>query len=414
MSVDNKSKDNLIKPELLAPAGDMERLMSAVKFGADAVYLAGKTFGMRAAPSNFSVEELEKAVKLCHENNMRVYVTCNTLPRNDELSELPDFLRDCDRVGVDALIISDLGVMMMAKEYAPNVEIHISTQAGIVNYAMANALYELGAKRIVLARELSLEEIKGIRENTPKELEIEAFVHGAMCMSFSGRCLLSNYMTGRDANRGDCAQPCRWEYYLTETKRPNEKFEIVPEGNGTFIMNSRDMCLIEHIPELIDAGITSLKIEGRAKSAYYVASVTSAYRRAIDFAVEHPNEKLPSSITEETEKISHREYSKGFYFGDEPGQTIGSGGYIRHYDVVAVSEGRDSESGMIKLKQRNKFLKGAVADVLEPYKEPFEVKLDEIYNEKMEPIESAPHAEMTVYLKTDTDIGRDAFLRIKR
>lgn len=406
------TKNEKKKPELLSPAGSMENLISAVQYGADAVYLAGKIFGMRAAASNFSADELKDAVDYCHSHGVRVYITCNTLPRNDELKELPEFLENCERIGVDAFIISDLGVFSMAKKYAPGVEIHVSTQAGIVNFAAAQAFYEMGAKRIVLARELNIDEVKGIRENIPDDMDIEAFVHGAMCMSFSGRCLLSNYMTGRDANRGECAQPCRWEYYLTEKKRPTEHFEIRQEEKGAFIMNSRDMCLIEHIPELVTAGITSLKIEGRAKSAYYVASVTSAYRRAIDFFYTHPEEKLPEDILIETEKISHREYSKGFYFKEEPGQTPESGGYIRKYDVVAVCEG--NEDGFVKLKQRNKFLKGAKADVLEPNRPAYIVSLDEIYDKYMNPIESAPHAEMTVYLKTDEKISKGAYLRVKR
>lgn len=400
------------KPEVLCPAGDMERLKAAVLYGADAVYLAGKTFGMRAAPSNFTMEELAAAAAYCHENGVRIYVTCNTLPRNDELAELPGFLSACQDIGIDALIVSDLGVLSAAKKYAPGVEIHISTQAGIVNYAAANTFYELGAKRVVLARELTLKEIEGIRQNTPKDLEIEAFVHGAMCMSFSGRCLLSNYMTGRDANRGDCAQPCRWEYYVTEKQRPNEHFLVEQQEKGAFIFNSRDMCLIDEIPRLVEAGLTSLKIEGRAKSAYYVASVTSAYRRAVDFYAENPTLPLPEDILAETEKISHREYAKGFYFDEEPGQTADYGGYIRRYDVVAVCE--KSENGHVVLKQRNKFLKGDTADVLEPGGAPYTLVLDKIFDAYGSPIESAPHAEMTVLLKTQKQIKPGAFLRVKR
>ncbi len=399
------------KPELLSPAGSAECLKAAVAFGADAVYMAGQSFGMRAAPPNFTEDELKSAVDFCHKNGVKVYVTCNTLPRNDELASLPAFLEECERAGADALIIADLGVLALAKKHAPGLDLHISTQTGVVNFLGANALCDLGAKRVVLARELSLEEIKGIRENTPQELEIEAFVHGAMCMSFSGRCLLSNYLTNRDANRGECSQPCRWEYFITERKRPTEHFQIESTDSGTFIFNSRDMCLIEHIPALVSAGVSSLKIEGRAKSAYYVASATSAYRRAIDFFATHSDEKLPESIVSEVEKISHREYSTGFYFGDEPGQTTADGGYIREYTVIAVCEG--THLNMIKLKQRNKFLKGAVADVLPPKGEPFEVRLDEIYDEYMNQIDSAPHAEMTVYLKTGAEIPEGSYLRVK-
>ena len=398
------------KPELLAPAGDMERLEAAVRYGADAVYLAGKDYGMRAAPGNFTREELKKAVQLCHAAGVRVHVTCNTLPRNHELRELPDFLSYCAEIGVDALIISDLGVLSLAREYAPNVDLHVSTQTGIVNYAAAKACRDLGAKWVVLAREVPLKEIKEIRANIPGGLELEAFAHGSMCVSFSGRCLLSNYMTGRDANRGQCAQPCRWEYFLTEKQRPQQHFTIVERGDGTYIMNSNDLCMIEHIPEMMDAGICSLKIEGRAKSAYYVACVTAAYRRAIDFFHEHPGEMLPHEILEETEKMSHRAYSPGFYFGGEPGQTTDRSHYTRNYQVAAVCAGRSGE--YVLLRQRNKFLRGAQVDVLQPGGT-FTAELSEIYNEDLEPIESAPHAEMTVYWKTPLPLENGAFLRVK-
>ena len=294
------------KPELLSPAGDRERLEAAVRYGADAVYLAGKSFGMRSAPANFSLEELADAVAYCHAHGVKVYVTCNTLPRNDEFTEMPAFLSACQDIGVDAFIISDLGVLALAKKVAPQVERHISTQTGIVNYAAAQVCWELGAKRVVLAREVPLSEIQGIRDNTDPDLELEAFVHGAMCMSFSGRCVMSNYMTGRDANRGQCAQPCRWEYHITEAQRPGEEFTLVQEEKGAYLFNSNDMRMIDCLPQMMEAGVSSLKIEGRAKSAYYVACVTAAYRRAIDFVWEHPGEPLPQEILLETEKISHR------------------------------------------------------------------------------------------------------------
>ena len=270
--------------ELLAPAGDMERLRMALHYGADAVYLAGKRFGMRASAGNFSMEELAEACEMAHGKGAAVHLTCNTLPREDELKALPDFLREAENAGVDAFIIADLGVMKAAEKYAPDVQRHVSTQLGVINSATARVLYDMGASRVVLARETPMRDMYEIRANTPKELEIEAFVHGAMCVSFSGRCLLSNYLTGRDANRGACAQPCRWKYRLVEEKRPGEYFDIT-EDNGTYIMNSRDMCMIDHIPELIDAGVTSFKIEGRMKSAYYAAAVTNAYRHAIDCAL---------------------------------------------------------------------------------------------------------------------------------
>lgn len=397
-------------PELLAPVGDTERLISAVRYGADAVYLAGKSFGMRSAPSNFTNDELEAAVKYCHANGVKVYVTCNILPHNAELGELPAFLEFCQTIGVDAFIMTDLGVMAMAKKYAPNVAIHISTQAGVVNYETANAFYNMGAERVVLARELSFEEIAEIRAKTPKELEIEAFVHGAMCVSFSGRCLLSNYMTGRDANHGDCAQPCRWDYYLIERTRPDQVFTIEQDQKSTYVFNSRDMCMIEHIPQLIECGISSLKIEGRAKSAYYVACVTNAYRHGIDAVMN--GEPLPQWVIDETEKISHRAYSTGFYSGHEPGQTVNNGGYIRGWDVAAVCTGE--ENGMVRLSQRNRFFRGETVSVLEPGEVPYDLTLEEIYNGDMEPIEAAPHATMTVYLKTDRKIKEGAFLRVKR
>ena len=400
------------KPEVLSPAGDMERLEAAVRYGADAVYLAGKDYGMRAAPGNFTREEMARGIGFCHQNGVKVYVTCNTLPRNHELRELPDFLAFCQQAGADGLIVSDLGVLALAREYAPGAELHVSTQTGIVNYAAARACLELGASRVVLARELPLKEIGEIRRNTPPELQLEAFVHGSMCVSFSGRCLLSNYMAGRDANRGQCAQPCRWEYYLTEKQRPNQQFSIIEQAGGTYILNSNDLRMIEHIPAMMAAGISSLKIEGRAKSAYYVACVTAAYRRAVDFFWENPGLPLPREILEETEKISHREYSPGFYFGGEPGQTPDRSQYTRTYEVAAVCEGRQGDYAV--LRERNRFFRGDQADVLQPGKEPFTAELSQIYNQDWEPIESAPHAEMLVYWKTPLELEKGAYLRIRR
>ena len=295
------------KPEILAPAGDMERLQAAVSFGADAVYLAGQEFGMRTSPNNFTQEELVKAVNLAHENNVKVYLTCNTLPRNDEIDRLPEFIQSVANAGVDAFIVADVGVLQLIKKYAPNVDVHISTQAGVVNYLTARTFYELGANRVVLARELTLDDIAEIRAKTDKNLELEVFVHGSMCVSFSGRCLLSSYLTGRDANRGDCAQPCRWKYNLVEENRPGQFFPVFEENGGTYFLNSRDLCMINHIPEVVKAGATSLKIEGRAKSAYYVAVTTNAYRHALDLFLE--NNPLELWISEELEKISHREYN---------------------------------------------------------------------------------------------------------
>lgn len=404
--------DILKEIELLSPVGDLERLHAAIDFGADAVYLAGQEFGMRTSPANFSREDLQSAVAFAHSKGKRVYLTCNTVPHNAELARLPAFLEYAQDIGIDAFIIADFGVMALAKQYAPNVEIHMSTQAGIANHASANALYQMGVKRVVLARELNFAEIAEIRAKTPQELEIEAFVHGAMCVSFSGRCLLSSYLTGRDANRGDCAQPCRWEYALVESKRPGQYMPISEDQSGTYILNSRDMCMIEHIPELIQAGVTSLKIEGRAKSAYYVSVVTNAYRRAIDEYLQDPQGKLSPWIAEELNKISHREYSTGFYFGAEPGQVYENGGYVRDYDVIAVCE--DYADGVATLSQRNRFFKGDIADVLEAGSEPYLVALNDIYDEYWNPIESAPHAVMKVFLKSTRPIAKGAILRRER
>ena len=400
------------KPELLAPAGDMERLRAAVDYGADAVYLGGKNFGMRSAPANFSCQELEEGVALCHRRGVKVYVTCNTLPRNQELPEMVPFLKFCQEAGVDGFILSDLGVMALAKKHAPQVERHISTQFGVVNYAAAQACFELGASRVVLAREVPLSEIREIREKVDPRLELEAFAHGSMCVSFSGRCLLSNYLTGRDANRGQCAQPCRWEYTLVEKERPQREFEIFQEERGTYIFNSNDMRMIQHIPAMMEAGISSLKLEGRAKSAYYVACVTQAYRRAIDFFWEHPEEELPASILEETEKISHRTYSTGFYFGDEPGEMPDRGQYTRNYELVAICQGREGD--YLRLTQRNRFFAGQEVDILQPGREPVLARLDQLKNGDWEPIEKAPHAEMTVYWKTDLEVQPGAYLRVKK
>ncbi|MBS5622837.1 MAG: U32 family peptidase [Clostridium sp.] len=400
------------RPELLAPAGDMECLRAALDFGADAVYLAGQMFGMRTAPSNFTREELQTAVALAHARGVRVYVTCNTVPRNKEIDLLPDYLAFLQEAGVDALIVTDLGVIDLAKRYAPKVELHVSTQAGITNYAAANAFYQLGAKRVVLARETTMEEIAEIRAKTPKDLEIEAFVHGAMCMSFSGRCLLSNYMAGRDANRGACAQPCRWKYALVEEKRPGQYMPIYQEGEGSYILNSKDMCMVRHLPELLRAGVTSLKIEGRAKSSYYVAVTTNAYRWALDELEQHPDTPVSPWIVEELDKISHRPYSTGFYLGGEPGQETVQGGYVRNYEVIAVCE--DYHDGIAILSQRNRFFRGETADVLEVGEQPFDLPLDELFDQDGQPIESAPHATMTVLLKTERPLKRGAILRHRR
>lgn len=400
--------------EVLAPAGDMERLMSAVNFGADAVYLAGKNFGMRTSPLNFSDTELKNAVEFCHKSGIRVYLCVNTLPRCDEIDKLPDFLCFANQVGVDAFIVADIGVMSLIKKYAPKVEIHISTQFGVTNHVTASELYNMGAKRVVLARELSLEEIAVIREKTNKDLELEAFVHGSMCMSFSGRCMISGYLTGRDANRGDCAQPCRWKYHLYEENRPGQFFPVEEDERGTYFLNSRDLCMIEHIPEVIKAGVSSLKIEGRAKSAYYVAVTTNAYKSAVNdyLKAQGSSYKVKDWIRDELYKISHREYSTGFFFGSEPGQVYENGGYVREYDVVAVCEGW--QDGRIIVSQRNKFYKGDTLDVLECGLPPFDVVVEKMYDEWGNEVESAPHATQKLFIPSEKKIKAGAFFRKKR
>ena len=350
------------KPELLSPAGDMERLHMAVAYGADAVYLAGHTFGMRAFAGNFSQKELTTAVTYCHEKGVKVYVTLNTMPRHEEIARLPEFLAFLEETKVDGVILADVGVLSLAKHHAPSIPIHISTQASIVNATTASAWHDLGASRVILAREMSLNEITTLRAHTPKALEIECFVHGAMCVSYSGRCLLSGYMTGRDSNRGACAQPCRYQYALVEEKRPGEYFPIFEEAGETYILNAKDMCMIDHVPELVAAGIDSFKLEGRAKSAYYVAVVTKAYRAALDAAM--AGKPLGENFRSEVFKVSHRHYGTGFYF-DEAKQFYADSRYERDYQVVAVVE-RCDEDGMALLSLRNKFAVGEELELLTP------------------------------------------------
>lgn len=403
-------------PELLAPAGDPERLAAALLYGADAVYLGGQEFGMRAAPPNFTEEELRAAVADCHAKGVKVHLTVNTLPRNEDVEKLPAFLERAQDIGVDAFIIADVGVMKLAQRYAPQVEIHMSTQAGVVNYLTAQTLYDMGAKRVVMARECSLNEIAEVRAKTPKDLEIEAFVHGAMCMSVSGRCLLSNYMTGRDGNRGDCAQPCRWQYHLMEEKRPGEYFEITGEAHGTYFLNSKDMCLIEHIPELTEAGITSFKIEGRAKSAFYVAAVTNAYRAALDGYAKDPSpEYRPEPwILDEVRKISYRDYCTGFYFGrpEENAAVYYDGIYIRNWDVIAGVQGSDGE--FLTVTQRNRFFEGDVLEVMSPGVPPVQITVEEMYNEAGERITVAPNPMATIRIRCARDIPAGSVLRMQR
>ena len=365
------------RAELLSPAGDRERLQMAIHYGADAVYLAGRQFGMRSSVVNFDDEDMRWAVEYAHARGVKIYVTCNTLPREEELKVLPGYLEFLQDAGVDGLIIADLGVLELAKRHAPNVKKHVSTQLGVINSATANARYAMGADTVVLARETPLEDIRKIRANTPQDLRIEAFVHGAMCVSFSGRCLLSNYLTGRDANRGQCAQPCRWKYHLVEETRPGQYFEISEDG-GTFIMNSRDMRMIEHLPELLEAGVSSLKIEGRMKSAYYTAVVTNAYRHALDDAL--AGKPLDPLWLAETDKISHRPYTTGFYFG-EPGESYDKVTYTSDASVAAVVEDC-GEDGWASLTMRNKIAPGDALELLTPEGAPIPFTAGELFDEE--------------------------------
>ena len=350
------------KPELLCPAGDRERLDMALAYGADAVYLAGNAFGMRAFAGNFDREGLAAAVEAAHAKGVRVHVTCNTLARNHEAAQLPEYLEYLDSIGADAVIAAGVEVLDLCKRRAPHVQVHMSTQTGITNYEAARVWHELGASRVILARELSLDEVAELKAKAPRGLEVECFVHGAMCVSWSGRCLLSNYMTGRDASRGACAQPCRYQYALMEEKRPGEYFPVFEENGETFIMNSRDMCMIDHIPELIAAGVDSLKIEGRAKSAYYAAMTAAAYRHGVDAAAE--GRPLDPVWRAEVDKVSHRHYSTGFWFG-QPGQYTDSARYVRDWQVLAVVESCDG-LGNARLSLRNKFAAGDEIEVVGP------------------------------------------------
>lgn len=390
------------KPELLCPAGDSERFDAALRFGADAVYLGGTAFGMRAGPQNFTFPELASAVKTAHEKDVKVYLTCNTLPRNAEIAALPAFLENAAACGVDAFIVADFGVLALCKQYAPDVPVHISTQAGIVNFVTAQQFYNLGASRVVLARELSLTDIAEIRAKTPQELEIECFVHGAMCVSFSGRCLLSNYLLNRDANRGACAQPCRWEYALMEKNREGQYFPIGEDENGTYILNSKDMCMLEHIPELVSAGVDSFKIEGRAKSAYYTAVITNAYRAAIDGYLKNPspNYRPAPWIAEEPRKVSYREYCTGFYFGapQENANVSFEGGYRREWDVCAVVTG--SDGNWIFAEQRNKFCVGDTVELLEAGKPPVSFTVESLTDADGVAISACPHPMMPIRLQS--------------
>ncbi len=407
------------RPEILSPAGNFEKMKAAILYGADAVYLAGQVFGMRAATDNFSIEELREAVEYAHAVGVKVYLTVNTMPHESDYARLRIYFEELKGIGIDAFIIADIGVMMLAKEMLPEVEIHISTQANIVSSAAARAWYELGAKRVVLARELTLENIKEIRKNTPNDLELECFVHGSMCISYSGRCLLSNHITGRDANMGMCAQPCRWNYTIrgyeiAEEKRPDVRMPIEEVNGETFIMASRDTCMVEHIPELIEAGIDSFKIEGRMKSAYYTAVVTNTYKMAFDsyFSGNYVYNPL---WYRELESVSHRDYQTGYYFASAhtDANTSPTNGYIKDKAYLAVCIDYDKERGIALLEQRNKMSVGDRVEFLTPGSVGNELEYDKMFDENLAEIPSSPHPYMRFYISTKTELKSGDIIRAR-
>ncbi len=407
------------RPEILSPAGNFEKMRSAILYGADAVYLAGHIFGMRAAADNFSIEELTEAVKYAHERGVKVYLTLNTMPREQEYSLLRKYLFDLKNISLDAMIIADVGVLTLVKELLPEMEIHISTQANATSSAACLAWHALGAKRVVLARELSLEEIKAIRASVPDDLELECFVHGSMCISYSGRCLLSGHMIGRDANRGMCAQPCRWNYTIRgyeieEEKRPDCKMPIEEVNGETFIMASRDTCTIEHIPELVEAGINSFKIEGRMKSAYYTAVVTNTYKMALD-SYFSGNYKYDPAWLAELESVSHREYATGYYFSDSrtDANLSSNNGYIKDKAYLAIALAYDKSTGLAEFTQRNKMSVGDEIELLTPGKTGEVLSVGELFDAEMSPINSTPHPYMRFFMKTDKEIRPGDIIRAR-
>lgn len=400
------------KPELLAPAGNMEKLKMALLYGADAVYLGGKAFGLRAFGGNFTNEELQEAVDFAHKLGKKIYVTVNIFPHNSDIAKLPAYLTFLNEIKVDAILVADLGIFTLAKEYAPDVELHISTQANNTNWAAVNAWAELGASRVVLAREMSLEEIKEIREKCSVELEM--FVHGAMCISYSGRCLMSNYLTGRDANRGSCAQPCRWNYALVEEKRPGQYFPVLEDERGTYIFNSKDMCLLPYLPDVIASGVDSLKIEGRMKSVHYAASVVKAYREAIDSYFAAPEQfEVKKEWVEELDKVSHRAYTTGFYYGrpTEKDQIYGTSSYTQTSDFVGLVLDYDEKTGFATVEQRNNMKVGQEIEIFQPHLAGYRQILQEMYNNEGEAIQVAPHPQQIVKIRMEKPVEPYGILR---
>lgn len=398
--------------EVLSPAGNMDKLKMAIRYGADAVYCAGQSFGLRASSSNFSNEELKEAVEFVHSHGKKIYVTCNIIPHNEDLVGLEDYLKFLESIKVDAIIVADLGIFLLAKRVAPNLERHVSTQANTTNYLTTEFWKEQGATRVVVAREVSIADIKTMKEAA--DIEIEAFVHGAMCISYSGRCLLSNYFTTRDANRGQCTQACRWKYSLVEENRPGEYYPIEEDQHGTYIFNSKDLCLLKYIPDLVEAGVDSLKIEGRMKSVHYAATVTKVYREAVDSYLADPEhyEVKPEWI-EELEKISHRPYTEGFSVEkpDETGQNYGQSSNTQTHDFIGLVEGYNVEEGYAYLEQRNNFKVGDEVEFCQPHGELVHHVITKMTDEEGNEITVAPHPQMKVRLYIDTPLEEYAMMR---
>ncbi len=401
---------NKKKVELLAPAGDLERLKVAILYGADAIYLGGNAFGLRAKAKNFSIEEMEEGVKFAHNHNAKVYVTCNIFAHNSDINneKLIKYLKELEKINVDGVIVADPGVFSIVKETVPNMEVHISTQANTTNYQTAKFWKSLGATRVVMAREMSFKEIKALADNV-EDIEIEAFVHGAMCMAYSGRCLLSNYFTNRDANRGACAQSCRWKYKIVEETRPGEYYPIEEDERGTYIFNSKDLCMIQYIPELIESGVYSFKIEGRVKTSYYVGSVIKAYREAIDDYLTDPAlyESKKEYYLDEVKKSSYRGYTTGFFLGkpDEDAQVYTSNSYVRTYDFIGLVKEYDKETGFAIIEQRNKFVVGEEIEFLTTNGKNFSQKVVEMYDTEGNKLEEAPHPQQIIKLKVDNPVS---------
>ena len=405
------------KPELLAPGGSLSKLKVAIEYGADAVYIGGEAFSLRTAAENFTVDEIKEGIAFAHERGKKVYLTANILPHNDDIKEFEGFIKEMRPLGFDAVLIADPGLFDMVQELAPDLPIHISTQANNVNYRSANFWYRQGARRVVIAREMSFKEIEEIRANIPDDLELEAFVHGAMCISYSGRCLLSNYLTNRDSNQGNCSHPCRWKYSLVEEKRPGQYMDVFENDRGTFIFNSKDLCMIEHIPELVKSGISSFKIEGRVKTEYYVATVVGAYRREIDrYFADPENYKFNPEEMEELYKVSHRPYTTGFYYHkpDSQTQVYTSSSYIREYDLIAIVTDYDEKTGIATVTQRNRFFKGDEIEIMRPMQPYFKQTVGDMENEDGEQIDVANHAEMIVKFKIDCPVKPGDMVRKKK